>query len=371
MKTKQSRKKKRANPKLKKGKAYELAVADIFKKLHPTAIIDVGTWIDGPDCRRELDICIKILGEERTLHGIIECKDFNPNSTGPVGISYVDELDSKRRDLNLDFAFICSNAGFTYPAIKKAKRVNIGLLSATSDKDKRIRFSIEDYYYSRSLKILNYAFDLETEQKSEEIQHLLSKAVSEDSIDFNGDSVIQWMNLRALMLITQNPIVNGRFKDEYKLPHPLIFNVAGKQCRFISMKYEIQIEGAWYRDKVIISSTAGVYDWINRSIKMVSNPSEQLCYKWEKILFDEWVHIPPLLGETEIDLYNPDVKISTISITPSYPTERAADLTPYVDAADLSLLIPNLNDECQTSKPNFKPVISLAALKDKTIRVHF
>lgn len=56
---------------------------------------------------------------ERRTRVMIECKDYKPHSTGPIGVEYVDAIDSKRRDLRLDAVLICSNGGFTDVAIPK------------------------------------------------------------------------------------------------------------------------------------------------------------------------------------------------------------------------------------------------------------
>ncbi|MGE0100502.1 MAG: restriction endonuclease [Hydrogenophaga sp.] len=105
----------------KQGRAYEEAVASIFCKLFPDSDVSRSVWVEGPDGRRELDIQVRVRDKIHSQFGLIECKDFDPQKTGPVGISYIDALDSKRRDLNATFAMICSNSGFTKDAINKAR----------------------------------------------------------------------------------------------------------------------------------------------------------------------------------------------------------------------------------------------------------
>ena len=56
----------------KKGKPYEIAIAEIFKQLHPAACIDVGVWADGPDGRRELDVSIEIYTANKTIKGVLK-----------------------------------------------------------------------------------------------------------------------------------------------------------------------------------------------------------------------------------------------------------------------------------------------------------
>jgi hypothetical protein len=129
-------------------------VGELFRQFYPASAIKTGVWVEGPDGRRELDVDIIEKVGARTVRGVVECKDFNPATTGPVGIAYIDALDSKRRDLGLEFAFICSNAGFTADAIRKARRVNIGLLGATRKNDQRIRFGVVDEIYTRHIRLI-------------------------------------------------------------------------------------------------------------------------------------------------------------------------------------------------------------------------
>ena len=89
-----------------------------------------------PDGRRDRDVVIEGTAEGKRRHVLIECKDFNPNSTGPVGIGYVDALESKHRDLGMDVSFICSNAGFTTCAIRKVKPPVLARLGSPVARDR-------------------------------------------------------------------------------------------------------------------------------------------------------------------------------------------------------------------------------------------
>jgi hypothetical protein len=108
------------------GKLYEKAVAAVMAACAPKAQVSQGRWISGPDGRRELDVLIENPGPP-LLKVLVECKDFDPRTTGPVGIGYVDAIDSKRRDLSATHAIICSHAGF-------AKPLALGLASSASSR---------------------------------------------------------------------------------------------------------------------------------------------------------------------------------------------------------------------------------------------
>ena len=96
-------KRKKAKPRQKRGDAYQFAVAQVAKGIAPAAQVVVGTWFDGPDGRRDLDVAIWS-PDGTVLLAVIECKDWNK----PIGIAFIDALDSKRHDLGAKAAMICS-----------------------------------------------------------------------------------------------------------------------------------------------------------------------------------------------------------------------------------------------------------------------
>jgi hypothetical protein len=99
------------------------------KAMDPAATVPTGQWVRGPDGRRDIDVLVEGALDGRPFRVLIECKDYNPDTTGRVGIEYLDAIDSKRQDLAVDAAVICSNSGFTQDAIRKGKRKRIGLIS--------------------------------------------------------------------------------------------------------------------------------------------------------------------------------------------------------------------------------------------------
>src|SRR5262245_37064309 len=135
----------------KSGRPFEEVVAEVVQAIDPRATVRQGQWIDGPDGRRDRDVFIRGTVRGAPYSALIECKDYDRDSTGPVGIGVVDALDSKRRDLKIDIAIICSNAGFTEPAVRKAKRVGIVLIGVFHQADGRIRHQLIDQVYFRRL----------------------------------------------------------------------------------------------------------------------------------------------------------------------------------------------------------------------------
>ena len=96
------------------------------KQFDPSAEVKVGEWVKGPDGLREVDVLIT-----GTVDGV----------TRQI---LIDAADSKRRDLAADVTLICSNAGFSKDAMRKAGRVGIGLIGVMKEPDPRIRYRVFD-----------------------------------------------------------------------------------------------------------------------------------------------------------------------------------------------------------------------------------
>jgi hypothetical protein len=85
---------------------------------------------------------------------VIECKDFDPVTTGKVGRPYVDALDSKRQDLDASTTKISSNSGFTTDALRKAKRKGIRMVSVLKRGDNLVRAKVEQKIYTRRVQFV-------------------------------------------------------------------------------------------------------------------------------------------------------------------------------------------------------------------------
>ena len=74
----------------------------------------MGVWTNGPDGRRDPDVVVREKGAGAAPLAVIECKDWNR----PIGIAFIDALDSKRRDVGASVAMISSNSGFMSDALR-------------------------------------------------------------------------------------------------------------------------------------------------------------------------------------------------------------------------------------------------------------
>jgi hypothetical protein len=337
----------------KAGAPYEDAVCDLFRQFSDaSATIKAGVWVEGPDGRRELDVHIAEKHGSRTVRGVVECKDFNPATTGPVGIAYIDALDSKRRDLGLEFAIVCSNAGFTADAMRKAKRVNIGLLSATLKNDSRIRFGVADKIYMRHMRLAAapllhfWAADGE----SPPTKHMLE---SGDPY-FDGRPVTPWLFRRIVQMICVNPIVTGSLVDNCRLKIPIRLDWPGGSAVVQKIGLEVSIEGAWFAQSVRLDSTAGFYDWLRRRMKLAPSPHpQQVEIAGIDYYGGKWIAQPPEVDWANRRLFPYETETKFVMWKNAFALDNPAFLDPHVVPEDLKFVIEELDESVTKSVPGF------------------
>jgi hypothetical protein len=176
----------------KRGDAYQNAVALVAKSIVPSADVEVGTWVDGPDGRRDLDVVVRPNEAHSKPVVVIECKDWNR----PIGIAFIDALDSKRRDLGVSIAMICSNSGFTSDALRKAARVGIPALSALIEGDKRIRVVVREQIYTRIIEFARHAPLFHHPNLSKDQKKTLAEPVYTKEWSHGGKSIEAWVAAR-------------------------------------------------------------------------------------------------------------------------------------------------------------------------------
>lgn len=332
------------------GTPYEDAVCELFREFFPGADIEAGVWVTGPDGRRELDVKIEQQIAGKTLRGVVECKDFNPQTTGPVGIAYLDALDSKRRDLGLDLVFLCCNAGFTADAIRKAQRVGIGLLGAVKKGDHRIRFSVVHEIYVRHIAFTDFPRIRCTSPT------LLPEAIMSGGAvpTFEGGSIEVWAYQRFATLLSANPIVNGHVGDVVRFVEPIQLDWPTGSALVSKIELEFNFEGAWFAQTVTLDATVGLYDWLRRRIRMPVGPEpRQIHLAGINCFGGKWIARPPTMDWLALSQFEFDMGF--VVLKNQIPIGNPANLSPHAVPEDLNLVIDGLGETNIRSTPGISP----------------
>ncbi len=337
-------------PSLKKrGKPFEMVVSDVFRLFDPSATVQQGRWVVGTYGRRELDVTIEGTVGGIARKAIIECKDYNPKKTGPVGVEIVDALVTKQRLVSADVAMICSNAGFTSQALREAKGEGIGLISVMRAGDSRIRFQVEEEIYTRRIKVdsINLRVHL-PEQLSVDLS-----GVPSDAITFRGAPLIGWACQRASLLIGSNPIVAGSFTVTHRLKEPVRFDVPSGSVIVIQIDVTVRISGGWYAHRVTLDAKAGIYDWLRRRVRLAPGTNQLFIKDIDILNGGEAIARPPDPDLGFSDNFAPgEVAVWPMSVSgldSSEPVPPIDDLVVHEDMALENLQIRDLPPEAYNS----------------------
>lgn len=338
----------------KRGTPFERVVAEVLAAMNPGAAVQQGTWVQGPDGRRDRDVIVDGSVDGETWSILIECKDYNPDTTGPVGIEIVDALESKRRDLSIRTAMICSNAGFTRGAVRKAARVGIGLVSVMRMGDQRIRFTVSDMIYSRQIKL-----DEVTNIKLQNVEPIGSDPIDltapvDADLTFQGLLVKDWIFAQIASCIVMNPVVNGSFTANYHLLKREEFGIGARRITATDLEFTWRISGGWFEQLVTIDATHGLFDWLRHSVRLGPGP-RQLVLK--DVAPGGGIPIPQpperelrALDDREYEGGQVHIAIALVEGVGD-GSERIPDLSSHIEPTDLNNRIPDLQPENYTSTP--------------------
>lgn len=176
------------------GIPYEGLVGLVAAALHPTASIEVGEWVEGPDGAREIDVSVR--GEIEGKHAfiLIECKDWKKD----VGIAEIDALDSKRGDVGADKTIIVSNSGFTKPALLKAQRVGIMCFSALVHGSDIVRFVLYREFVAKKLSVERCKWRLYSDSPNGiEVQ-------LDELLEYDSKKFVAWLRDHSVQLLRDN-----------------------------------------------------------------------------------------------------------------------------------------------------------------------
>ncbi|MDP3072104.1 MAG: restriction endonuclease [Opitutaceae bacterium] len=315
----------------KSGDAYQDAVAFVARNLEPSAEIRVGTWIDGPDGRRDLDVVLqkKTPGAPKV---VIECKDWNR----PIGIGFIDALESKRRDIGASVAMICSNSGFSSDALRKAARVGIPTLAALIEGDRRIRVVVREQIFTRIVDFVHHGCSIHHQAHSAGANDLLQNHYTKEWL-YCGKSLESWVAGKLMRIgVHASRSHSILLKHIFKALVP--FDIRGTSILVSGVDIKAKFNVQWMTQVAEIGASSGMYDYM-RKVVLFGPGCFQFHLKnidtktWgEPIAIEE---VPPHLLQHPIPTFGastPQVamSLSMLRNMPQSDPKDAPDLDPLV-----------------------------------------
>ncbi len=236
----------------KAGDGYQQIVGTVMTAFQPDAEVKVGTWVTGPDGRRDMDVMVQGTKSGQKHVALIECKDW----ARPIGIEKIDALESKRRDLNVDSCFIFSNSGFTRDALAKAQRVGIQAAAALKHGEDQIKVVFPQVYIGQSMSA--EGFQLIIRIRPGDCQPATKG--DERSVTYEGRSVYNWAYDRCKDFLNEN-ITASHVVMSYGIKRDVIFERAGPEASANAISIPFHAKPKWYSQIVTVDASLGYYDY--------------------------------------------------------------------------------------------------------------
>jgi hypothetical protein len=192
-------------------------------------------------------------------------------------------LESKHRDLKADLSILCSNAGFTLEAIRKAKRVGIGLIGITKQSDSRLKYDVIDEIYIRRIDMVPNSLSVTIDCPRQPEPAM--EGTQLENIYFDAVPLINWIKHRIRHDISVNNIVTGTHSLNFVFQGMPLFRVLrgapysspyGAPFSISGIKVNYSIMGAWFAQRTSIDATKGFYDWVKRAV--LHQPNVSITY---------------------------------------------------------------------------------------------
>jgi len=250
---------------MKKGLEYTKVVQELMKVLHPDKTIKINSIINGPDGKREIDVEVRGVFNNKDSFLFIECKDWNR----PVGIEIIDAVDSKGQDLKTDEIIVFSNSGFTKEAINKSLRKNIKICSVLKNKDKIIKIKIYRKALIKTISIENW--ELIVYPVEEDLNKIPKDWNPVEDITYEGSSIIKWISKESKIILREK-IKEFSFNKEinllatYCFYNPNIFLIKNKPIILKGLAIKMHIIKKNFLCSIPVDASLGLYNYLSNDV---------------------------------------------------------------------------------------------------------
>lgn len=321
----------------KRGDAYQDAVAFVAKSIDPSAEVEVGAWTNGPDGRRDLDVVVRTKEAVSPPLVVIECKDWNR----PIGIAFIDALDSIRRDIGASIAMICSNSGFTSDALRKAARVGIPVLAALIEGDRRIRIVVREQIYTRIVEFIHHKTNFHHQNLSDTMKAALTGVYTKEFI-YRGKSLEAWVAAK-LLDIASVATRSRSFLARFKFREAMLVDVRGFNLSVSGIDVRAAFTIQWMTQIAEIGASQGMYDYL-RKVVLFGPGAYQFHVK--NINTRDWgtpvdiEDVPPRLLIPLDQRPNPEIPLMEMTLAmvknmPQSDLKDAPDLDPFIESEEI------------------------------------
>lgn len=237
--------------------AYRQLVASVIHTFEPTADVAVGGLVNTTDGTRTVDVLVH--SSDKLRKTAIDIVDLPGGRK--AGVEFVDAAESKKADIKADIMLLCSNTGFDADAIRKAKRVKVGLITVLRQGDQRVKAVIEEVMYLRQVDLnpITFTYNGATERPPKNLQL--------HDLKYKGESLDGWLMHRAMQIVMENPASFSRLQAHFNLKAPTEFDLGTKRIMLNGFAIEFNSHVKWFSQTVQLNATTGIYDYVRGKLR--------------------------------------------------------------------------------------------------------
>jgi hypothetical protein len=280
---------------------YRELVATVIHSFEPKADIKVGSWIQGLDGARNIDIEVRSVVDGRPRLMVVEVLDLLGDRK--AGVEIIDALDSKRTDIEAEIALVCSNTGFDSIAIRKAKRKRIGLISVLRQGDRRVKTIIEEEIYLRKIRLGPMQINYTGEKRPPDLK------VQTHDLRYQGKSVDSWLQQRAALIAISQPELRQSITLRFNLKTLTEFELKDRHVRLRSLSITFYPQTQWLAQTVQVDATTGIYDYLRGRTRLAGGKHSYII---KGVNFDLATPLPtpPSLNDFGVGLFPGELDVS-------------------------------------------------------------
>ena len=234
---------------------YRHLVAAVIHAFEPKADLAVNALVNTPDGTRKIDIEVRSPDKSRLT--VVDIVDLPIGRK--AGIEVVDAAVSKMADIKADVGLVCSNTGFEALAIKKAKRMKIGLISVLRRGDKRIKAVIEEVMYLRQIDLNPFSITYDWDKD-------MRPNMKFGDLKYRGESIDKWLLSRAMKTAFLNPTLEVLVQDILHLKETTEFDLGEERFKLHGFAIRFQPNVKWFSQTAQLDAMTGIYDYLHGKV---------------------------------------------------------------------------------------------------------
>ncbi len=313
---------------------YRGLVIEEIQRLSPGIEFQLEGGVLGRDGRRRIDIAARAVVDGQMVLTLIDV--YDDPAGDPVGPDAVDNIVGRKTDLEASAAVVFSNTGFNAAALRRGRRLGIGLLSVLRRDNSEVIAVIDHEAILRRVATSSPTITL---TPVPEDAGLVTSFDDILRLTYEGSSVASWLAWRAFLIALDNPEWEGPIQWRGQILAGTSFDLDGQQVHLesISLVFTPSIE--WFSLPIRIDASAGVYDYLRGGVHVVEGQQVITEIKLDDAVPIDRPQDPPRIP-TSVEPGTAEMKLVIFGERLAGWDLPPANLDSVIDPADLETRAP-------------------------------